>query len=201
MIGSFFKAKCHVYSPFSRGYSKSAVFVRSFAKSDQVDVADMYRTGINDYSTTEITEIIKWFLLDKLKPDGDMNNVHENFMKSNKSHFFVAEFNNKIVGCVAVVPSTTHSDEYAEIKRMFVSPTVRKMGVGSKILSHLELWAKSEGYKHINLSTLVKQDLAVNLYKRNGYIQTLNEHMEVGSILNLPKPTFLEVVHFEKEIK
>lgn len=178
----------------------TAVIVRKFDPKDQQNVAEMYRTGVNDYSDTVIGPSINWYMNDKLKPDGDMRNIEKYFMDQDKSCFFVAEFDNKIVGCVAVVPTTKYASDYAEIKRMFVSPTCRGMGVGSKLLDGLEAWAKEVGYKHINLGTLEKQNLALSLYTRNGYILAESEQVDTAEDLQLSESVFVERVHFVKAL-
>lgn len=56
-----------------------------------------------------------------------------------------------------------------EIKRMFVSPEARGMGLAQKILQELELWASELGYTSSVLETLYKQKEAISLYQKVGY--------------------------------
>ncbi|MDI5899122.1 GNAT family N-acetyltransferase [Flavobacterium yafengii] len=56
-----------------------------------------------------------------------------------------------------------------EIKRMFVSPEARGMGLAQNILRELELWAHDLGYSFSVLETLYKQKEAIALYQKTGY--------------------------------
>ena len=67
-----------------------------------------------------------------------------------------------------------------EIKRMFVSPEVRGMGLAQNILRELEHWAKDLGYSFSVLETLYKQSEAIALYQKTGYTIVDNYEPYVG---------------------
>lgn len=67
-----------------------------------------------------------------------------------------------------------------EIKRMFVSPEVRGMGLAQTILIELESWASSLGYSFSVLETLYKQKEAIALYQKTGYDIVENYEPYVG---------------------
>jgi len=67
-----------------------------------------------------------------------------------------------------------------EIKRMFVSPEARGMGLAKKILLELELWARELGYSASVLETLHKQKEAIGLYQKVGYSIIDNYEPYVG---------------------
>jgi GNAT superfamily N-acetyltransferase len=67
-----------------------------------------------------------------------------------------------------------------EIKRMFVSPEVRGMGLAQQILQQLELWASELGYSLSILETLYKQKEAIGLYQKVGYSIVDNYEPYVG---------------------
>ena len=72
----------------------------------------------------------------------------------------------KPVGCGAIAIYGFNS---TEIKRMYVSQTVRGQRIADKILSELENWSRElESVKCI-LFTGSKQPEAIRLYQRNGY--------------------------------
>ena len=68
-----------------------------------------------------------------------------------------------------------------EIKRMFVSPEARGLGLAKKILQELELWAHELGYSLSVLETLYKQKEAISLYQKVGYVIVDNYGPYVGS--------------------
>jgi len=67
-----------------------------------------------------------------------------------------------------------------EIKRMFVSPEARGMGLAQNILRELELWAHDLGYLFSVLETLFKQKEAIALYQKTGYTIVDNYKPYVG---------------------
>lgn len=67
-----------------------------------------------------------------------------------------------------------------ELKRMFVSPQVRGMGLAKKIIEELELWAHDLGFSFSVLETLYKQNEAIGLYQKVGYTIVDNYGPYVG---------------------
>jgi GNAT superfamily N-acetyltransferase len=67
-----------------------------------------------------------------------------------------------------------------EIKRMFVAPEARGLGLAQKILQELELWAQEFGYSVSILETLYKQQEAISLYQKVGYAIVDNYEPYVG---------------------
>jgi GNAT superfamily N-acetyltransferase len=62
-----------------------------------------------------------------------------------------------------------YDTETIEIKRMFVSPEARGMGLAQIILKELELLASQKGFSYSILETLYKQEEAISLYQKVGY--------------------------------
>jgi len=67
-----------------------------------------------------------------------------------------------------------------ELKRMFVSPEARGMGLAKKIIQELELWADDLGFSFSVLETLYKQKEAISLYLKVGYSIVDNYEPYVG---------------------
>ncbi|MFI9486577.1 GNAT family N-acetyltransferase [Promicromonospora sp. NPDC052451] len=61
------------------------------------------------------------------------------------------------------------SDDMAEIKRMYVAPSVRGTGVATGILRALEDAARELGVTTVVLSTGPRQPDAIRFYQREGY--------------------------------
>jgi GNAT superfamily N-acetyltransferase len=57
----------------------------------------------------------------------------------------------------------------AEIKRMYVAPTVRRRGIGGLILAFLEERARASGYREAWLESGSEQPDAISLYAASGY--------------------------------
>jgi putative acetyltransferase len=80
--------------------------------------------------------------------------------------FLVARVDGRAAGCGAFV---RHDASYAELKRMFVMPEFRGLGLGRQILERLETLIESHGLNVIRLETGVSQFPAIGLYQRFGY--------------------------------
>ena len=65
-----------------------------------------------------------------------------------------------------VVGSTSAT---AEIKRMYVAPGARGLGLARAMLAHLEQTARQEGAEAIVLETGLRQPEAIRLYTSSGY--------------------------------
>jgi DNA-binding MarR family transcriptional regulator len=80
--------------------------------------------------------------------------------------FLVMRLHGELVGCggfKADAPGTAY------IKRMWVSPTVRGLGLGRRLLQSLEQRARALGYRKIRLETHTSLEEAHQLYRRSGY--------------------------------
>lgn len=99
--------------------------------------------------------------------DGDEHAFFAQFNKIDAiKHVVVAYHEGAAAGCGAF---KEYSPGIAEIKRMYVPPTMRGKGIASAILAGLEYWAKEEGYAKCILETGKKQPEAIGLYKKCGY--------------------------------
>jgi putative acetyltransferase len=81
--------------------------------------------------------------------------------------FLIARINGKPVGCGAFM----NHGKYAEIKRMFVLPGLRGMGIGRRIMDELETRARLDGLIISMLETGVSQPAALKLYAHCGYLR------------------------------
>ncbi len=70
------------------------------------------------------------------------------------------------VGCSGI---KFFEKEYAELKRMYVRPNYQGMGLGKKMLKHLETHAQSQGTLILRLETGIHQKAAILLYEQLGY--------------------------------
>ena len=60
-------------------------------------------------------------------------------------------------------------DDYAEVKRVYVHPKSRGLGLGRKIMAHIEAEMLAEGQSLSRLETGISQPEALGLYRALGY--------------------------------
>ena len=82
--------------------------------------------------------------------------------------FVVARLDKKPVACGAVMQL---SDQSCEIKRLWVASNARGMGLGTKIMDHLEDIARQAGFKKAKLDTNRTLDEAKAMYEKLGYLE------------------------------
>jgi ribosomal protein S18 acetylase RimI-like enzyme len=105
-----------------------------------------------------------------------------------RAAFIIARnINGEAVGCSAI---RAIDDNTAEVKRMYAKE--KGKGIGSKLLSYLELRALEMGYTKLRLETRLINKRAVAFYESMGY----NRIPNYGSYINRP-----EAVCFEKKLK
>ncbi|MCK6404609.1 MAG: carbonate dehydratase [Rhodocyclaceae bacterium] len=83
-----------------------------------------------------------------------------------RGRLWCAEVDGKPVGCVGVRPI---SDGAAEMKRLYVEPDARGLGVGHALALAAIRAAKELGYKRLLLDTLPAMRIAVKLYRELGF--------------------------------
>lgn len=96
--------------------------------------------------------------------------------------FLLARLDGQSVGCGAL---RQFNVETAEIKRMYVAPAGRRMGIARRILVALEQHAKDFGYAAIRLETGIQQPEAQRLYESLGYQRIANFGPYVSSTISV----------------
>ena len=78
----------------------------------------------------------------------------------------IARLRQDPVGCGAL---KFHADAPAELKRMWVVPRMRGLGLGQRLLNELERHAAATGVATLRLETNRSLTAAIDLYRRSGY--------------------------------
>jgi putative acetyltransferase len=80
--------------------------------------------------------------------------------------FFAAKVNGAFCACGAI---KLHGREYAEVKRVYVMPDTRGLGLGRRIVATLEESARREGIGLMRLETGISQPEALALFEASGF--------------------------------
>lgn len=94
--------------------------------------------------------------------------------------------NGEAVGCGGIRPI---NENIAEVKRMFAK--IKANGIGTEILSYLEMQARKLGYSGLWVETRLINEQAVSFYKKMGYAQIQNYGKYVDN---------LNAICFEKKL-
>jgi GNAT superfamily N-acetyltransferase len=95
-------------------------------------------------------------------------------VKPGARYLVVVDPTGAAVACGAVQPFDADSDHPgdAELKRMYVHPSVRGRGYARALLAALEQLARTAGHPNLRLSTGNRQPEAITLYTSSGYTPT-----------------------------
>ncbi len=80
--------------------------------------------------------------------------------------FYSATVDGEMLGCGGF---WIH-DDYAEVKRVYIHPKSRGLGLGRKIMAHIEAEMLREGRNISRLETGISQPEAIGLYRAIGYL-------------------------------
>src|SRR5215207_485442 len=82
--------------------------------------------------------------------------------------FFVVYLHGEAIGCGAV---KHHADAPAEIKRMWIAPAARGLGLGRRLLEQLEACAIAGGARVARIETSAVLTEALELYRSTGWVE------------------------------
>ena len=102
--------------------------------------------------------------------------------------FFVTRYDNLPAGCGGV---QLFGSEYAEVKRMYVRPQFRGLGLARQMLDRLAAYTRQHGASVLRLETGIHQHEAIKLYERYGF----ERRPPFGAYTNDPLS-----IYFEKNI-
>lgn len=83
-----------------------------------------------------------------------------------KDYFLVCEYHSNIVACIRV---SKIKNNYSQISRFCVLPTMQKLGVGKLIFSKAEKYIESKKFKYCILYTALTNLSTVNFYSSKGF--------------------------------
>jgi GNAT superfamily N-acetyltransferase len=90
---------------------------------------------------------------------------------------FVAESDGRVIGLVHVYgrPALEKPPE-AIVQALVVDATIRRGGVGARLMDVAERWAAEHGFTSVALSSNVVRDDAHAFYRRRGYAEIATGH-------------------------
>lgn len=129
------------------------------------------------YSVTELEEVRNIFIeyseflqVDLCFQDFDkeLQTLHQVYCPPHGC-IILAKQNGQILGCVALKPI---GEGVCEMKRLYVRPEARGMGLGRKLVEELIRFAQESSYKAMKLDTVSKLKEAIALYRSVGFVAT-----------------------------
>lgn len=82
---------------------------------------------------------------------------------------WLAEIDGEVVGCVVLRPLPELGADACEVKRLYVRPSQRGIGLAEALMDELETFAREAGYAAVYLDTKDDLHAAIRFYDRRGY--------------------------------
>jgi putative acetyltransferase len=131
--------------------------IRPWERRDRTSAAEVIRSVLSEYG-------LNW---EPNSADRDVLQVEEYYLAT-KGEFWVIEHQNHIVGTGAYYP-IQRGKKAAEIRKMYLLPSVRGVGLGKYLLQQLEAAIAAAGFQEIWIETASVLVEAVKLYESSGY--------------------------------
>ena len=130
---------------------------------------EVIRADPREAKIKKLIESLDAYMLE-LYPSESTHRVDTTILASRNARFFSALCDGMLVGCGGILIE----HDYAEVKRIFVSPKARGLGVGRKLMERLEVESRQLGFKLLRLETGIYQPEALALFKAMGFIPRLS---------------------------
>ena len=132
----------------------------------------MIRTVRTDSSNADFQQLVVLLDADLKIRDGEDHDFYHQFNTITHIRNAIVAYKDEMpVACGAF---KEFSADAVEIKRMYVKPGYRGLGIANTVLAELEKWAAELKYSTCVLETGKKQPEAIRLYEKSGYTRIPN---------------------------
>lgn len=107
-------------------------------------------------------------VLGPLYPDESRHGYSVEKLLAQGVHFFIGRVQGQAAACGGV---QFYGAAYGELKRMYVRPGFRGLGLGRAILVHLEDFTRTHAIPLLRLETGIHQKEAISLYEKFGFYE------------------------------
>jgi len=145
------------------------IIIRSFQTPDAEAVRTLFAEGLMDFAQG-YEEEVGGYVQESL--NDDLADINASYMDDPANHFWVADIDGEVKGMVGV---QWRSSQEAELRRMSVSSTARRRGIGLMLLETVEAFCRDRGHQRIQLTTVSLLAPAIAMYQRFGFRLTGEE--------------------------
>ena len=100
--------------------------------------------------------------------DDEVLNMSRHYRAEERAVYFIAKIDGIVVGGGGIA-SFDETLNICELKKLFLLPEGRGLGIGSTLVKRCLDFARSQGYKQCYLDTLSNMKAAIALYERSGF--------------------------------
>ncbi|MGD8122631.1 GNAT family N-acetyltransferase [Vibrio sp. TRT 2004] len=100
--------------------------------------------------------------------DPEVDAMSQSYTLDKQSLYLVATIDGKIVGGCGLAPFN-HSQQTCELKKLFLLPQSRGLGLGKQLTELCLEFATQQGFSECYLDTLTSMKSAISLYEKLGF--------------------------------
>lgn len=132
---------------------------RLIEPTDNIEIARVIRGALEEFGVNQPGTVYT---------DPTTDHLYELF-RQEKSIYWIAEDNAKIVGGCGIFPTEGLPEGYGELVKLYLHRDARGQGIGKELMLKSIQSAKEMGYTHLYLESLPELNQAVELYKKVGF--------------------------------
>jgi len=140
-----------------------SVRIRSFAAADAREVGELFIAVNRLLAPPDRREAFEAYIARALAEE--MDRITD-YYAEHDGGFWVAIAEDRVVGIFGLERA---SPEAMELRRMYVTPTLRRRGIARLMLAAAEAECRRRGFHRLELSTSELQPAALALYRNSGY--------------------------------
>jgi putative acetyltransferase len=140
--------------------SLASFTIRTIEEKDNAAIAHIIRTTLEEFGANHPGTV--YF-------DDTTDALFQLFSQTTGSVYYVAEYQNELVGGGGIFPSPGLPDGTCELVKMYLLKKVRGLGLGKLLIQKALDFAKGAGYKNVYLETMPELKQALNTYAKLGF--------------------------------
>ncbi len=135
------------------------VDIRPIEAKDNAAIAAIIRAVLTEFNAAKCGTVYY---------DPTTDDLYHLFQQD-KSAYFIAEKEGKVVGGCGVYPTEGLPEGCCELVKLYLLPEARKTGLGKRLIEESIAVAKTFGYTQMYLESLPELTKAVSLYEKLGF--------------------------------
>lgn len=138
--------------------------IRQVKESDNQGLATMIRGVFEEHDAPRKGTVYS---------DPTTDSLYELFLNE-KSILFVAENNDKVIGCCGIYPTSGLPEGCVELVKFYLPKESRGKGIGRILMERSIAAAKEFGFSELYIESLPQFSKAVNIYEKQGFKELKN---------------------------
>jgi len=135
------------------------VLFRKIRKEDNKELAELIRRVFREFKINRPGTVYT---------DPTTDDLYSVFLYP-KSDYWIAEYNNRIIGGCGVYPTDGLPEGCAELVKFYLLPEARGKGIGRQLMEMSFESSKQLGFKQIYLESFPELGKAVGMYEKAGF--------------------------------